>query len=253
MTIKISSLTDIYIGSGYKDFKGTSSYLVSETIKLNGKPVIPGSSFKGAVRAIARAASNSCRPNKPKPNKPNRPNNNDKSCETDNHCIVCDIFGMMGMSSKVIFPEFKAEPNFKITVKELNSQFDPKANEDGSKGYKFYKTGDNNYKMTSKIRVEVICKGSSFTGRIYFSNLTKEELALLSYSLALNSNDNQQINMKIGGFKNEGMGEVKISVTEFKVNKELKISLDKLAADYYYMSTANQKGIENIEGILERR
>lgn len=243
--IRIECLTDLYIGSGYRDFKGTGNYLVNETIRSGGRLIIPGSSLKGAVRGIARAVSNSCIPLK-----------NEIKCKPDNYCIVCDIFGMMGKGSKVIFPDFRAEDNAKTAVKDLNAQFGPKVGKDGSRdGYKFYATGENDYKATSVVKTEVICKGSAFSGRIHFSNMTREEMALLSYALTLNEDENQLISMKAGGFKNEGMGELKITVKDCVLSGGRKpdFSLPELATGYYDMKTANQDGIEVLEGILERK
>lgn len=230
--LEIVCNTDVHIGSGYNDFVGTGKELVSETIKLHGKPVIPGSSFKGAVRAIAAAASNSCDPN--------------RKCRSDKHCIVCDMFGTMGWASKVIFPDFCSE-NAALKVVSLNSQFSPQKN---MQGYKFYMTGENKYDGEKEVKVEVIERSSVFTGRIFFKRLTEEELSLLMFSMGLNNkDDDSSINLKIGGYKNEGIGEIYTEATGFKA-AGLNKSPAELAEQYVNKKSANKEAINEINKIL---
>lgn len=230
--LNIICISDLHIGSGYSNFVGTGKELVSETIKLHGKPIIPGATFKGAVRAIAAAASNSCNPN--------------SVCRGNERCIVCDIFGSMGRASKVIFPDFCSE-NAKMKVEALNSQFPPKKKREDQREYKFYRTGENNYEGSKKVKAEVIAYDAEFAGRIFFKRLTEEELSLLMFSMGLNSKE--LINLKIGGFKNEGMGEVYTEVNGFKadgLNKEPA----ELAEQYVNMKSANRSAIDKINDIL---
>lgn len=226
--------TDVHIGSGYKNFIGTGKELVYETIKTSGKPIIPGSSFKGAVRAIAAAVSNSCNP--------------DNTCGGYDRCIVCDMFGTMGFASKVIFPDFCSE-NAELNVVSLNSQFPPQKKEDMQR-YKFYMTGENKYDGEKKVKAEVIERGSVFTGRIFFKRLTEEQLSLLMFSMGLNNKDDESsINLKIGGYKNEGIGEVYTEAAGFKAEK-LNKSPAELAEQYVNKKSANKEAVNKINYIL---
>lgn len=236
--LRIKCVTDLHIGNGYSDFKN-SSVLVKETIKYNNKPIIPGSTLKGTVRALARAISFSC--------------TKDNECKmnyekyTANTCITCDIFGIMGRASKVIFTDFMPENNVKLTVQELNTQFGPsKTKEDG---FKFYETLTNHYGGTHKEKAEMISAGSSFTGKVFFKELTEEELSLLMYSLTLNAEKGQGINLKTGGFKNEGKGEIKAESIEFKINNDnnFKKTPEQLAKNYYNFDSAFQDNMDLIE------
>ena len=223
----------VHIGSGYKDFSDNGKLLISETIKSEGKPVIPGSSFKGVIRSIASAVSNSCSPSSQK-------------CRTDDRCIVCDMFGMMGRGSKVIFPDFKSD-NAKTRIVELNKQFPAKKEEKSY--YKFYATGENNYEMPDKIKVEVITSDSTFSGRIFFKKLSEEQLSLLMLSLGLNDNKEELINLKIGGYKNEGIGEVYTKAGSFKCDKINKTP-SQLAGMYKSMKSVNKKALTELQNIL---
>lgn len=246
--LKIKCMTDVHIGSGYTDFVGNSNVLVHQTIKSDGQPVIPGSSLKGAVRNIARTVSASCSP-KSDENTKCKVSTPKNDIITD-LCITCHMFGAMGWSSKVSFSDFKAI-DADTKVESLNYQYGPHINTDMSKnGYKFYQTGENNYKMPSKTQAELICKGSSFSGKIFFKKLTEEELCLLTFSLGLNKNDGHGINIKIGGFRNEGIGEIKTEVIDFKVNDKSKRSACDFAGEYENQKTAVTNNIEIIEDIL---
>lgn len=250
--IKITCCTDIYIGSGFAYMPENSKQLVYQTMMYDEKPVIPGSSLKGVVRNIASAASNSCLPDIKDNNGARYPDwIKNIRCNVEENCIVCDIFGTMGKGSKVMFSDLHSD-NAKLVVKELNEQYSPKiyTEKDGTaKGYKFYKTGKNDYNM-SKIKAQVVAKGAVFTGRIHFKKLTEEELSLLMFSLGLDDSEGTEIHLKIGGFKNEGIGEVAVNIIEFNCSGEMKKAVGELAFQYYNMKTANQEAIDKIYDVL---
>ena len=251
--LKLTCCTDIYIGSGFSQMPENGKQLVYQTMTYDGKAVIPGSSFKGVVRNLASAVSNSCLPFLPQKDKdvPARyPDGiSNISCKDGRYCIVCDIFGAMSKGSKVMFSDMYSE-NAIFYIKELNAQYGPKpvyTDKHGiAKGYKFFMTGEHSYEMPSKIKARVVKKGAVFTGRVHFKKITEEELALLMFSLGLNDVEGQDIVLKIGGFKNEGMGEVKVSACDFVCSDMLNKSAGELTYQYYNMPTANQDAIEKI-------
>lgn len=242
INLRIKCITDLHIGSGYRDFKN-SSVLVQETVKFDGKPIIPGSTLKGTVRGLARAISSSCKSDRECSIR------YDKFTKTNvvNTCITCDMFGIMGKSSKVIFTDFMPEDNVQVTVQKLNMQFGPNVNKDEKEGFKFYETLPNPYNSSSKTEAELISAGASFTGKVFFRELTEEELSLLMYSLSLNKAECRGINLKTGGFKNEGKGEIKAETIDFKVNNGMKKTPEELAENYNTFKTAVAENIELIE------
>lgn len=248
----LTCCTDIHVGSGASYMPENSNQFVRQTMMYDGKPVIPGSSLKGAVRSIASAASNGCLPKLPFVKNGNAPKYPDGIknilCTPQKQCIVCDIFGTIGKSSKVIFSDMFSE-NAKTEVKRLNSQYSPKSaytESDGTlKGYKFYLTGDNYYDIPAKVNVQVIKQGAVFKGRVHFKKLTEEEISLLMFSLGVNENEEQDIVLKLGGFRNEGIGEVRLRAAGY-VCEGIKKSPSDLASQYYDMDTANKKGIKKL-------
>lgn len=252
--LKLTCCTDIYIGSGFSYMPENSKQLVFQTMQSDGKAMIPGSSFKGVVRNLASAASNGCLPQLhgharyPDGITP-------ISCKNGKFCIVCDMFGAMSKGSKVIFSDMYSD-NANFQIREFNTQFSPKSvytDENGiAKGYKFFKSGENHYEMPSKVKAQVVKKGAIFTGRVHFKKLTEEELSLLMFSLGLNDAIDEQILLKIGGFKNEGIGEVIVSSCDFKCSGKLSESPEDLAYRYCEMKTANTEGIDEIIFILNK-
>ena len=247
LALRIKCVKDIHIGSGYRDFEKTN-VLVQQVIRMNGVPVIPGSSLKGVVRGIASAISASCNPERkclnPKTDKFG-------NFQTD-HCIVCDIFGMMGLASKIVFSDFIPEKEIKTTVKTMNVQFPPNktGGEKGNKGYMFYQTVDNQYNGAQTTEAELVPAGSCFTGKVFFNKLTEEELCLLCYSLSLNNRQGEGINLKIGGFRNEGIGEIKCETIAFEVNNGLAKKPEALAGAYQKCKTAVISNMRDIEDFM---
>lgn len=209
--VEITTISNLYIGSGFHSMVGGNLYSVPVTFQ--NEYVIPGSSFKGAVRNIAAAISNSCMNSECR-----------ETADKDGNvsCIACNIFGHMGQASKVVFPDFKAI-NAKSETLDLNKQYKPK---DKSKGFKFYKTHCEKYESKQKIQVKTVVKDSVFTGRIHFSRLTEEQLSLLLFSMGID----ESFDIKLGGFKNEGLGHVKVRVKDSDINIDK--SIENLCIQY---------------------
>lgn len=225
LKLKITAVDNLYIGSGFSEYKTTGFCL--ETMKFENTLIIPGSSLKGAVRGIASAISGGCI----KPEKdvflPEKIENikcyaikKDDKIESEK-CIVCDVFGMISYASKVSFSDFVSE-GLNTQEEKINQQFSPNVKspkyKDESnryhKGYKFYKNDCEEYSLDEKLNVETVKKGTVFEGKISFKRLETEQLQLLLFSLGLD----ESFNMKIGGFKNDGYGQIKTEAISFKIN-----------------------------------
>ena len=243
--IDIDIFTDspLHIGTGGKIFVYGDKILVREIVRYDGQPVIPGSSFKGTIRQIAEAVSDSC-VSKSKDN--NIPKCTVKSNYTDK-CIVCDMFGTMNWRSKVIFPDFKAY-DVRTEILKCNSQYQPKKEKTGY--YKFYKAAERQekYILKKRIMIEAVKKDSVFSGKILFKDLSEEQLSLLMFSLGLDKNN--PIVIKLGGHKNEGLGDIYIETVEFKCKGLGKTPAD-LAAQYERMNSASPKAIKILRNILK--
>lgn len=229
LKIKFIVEKELYVGSGFvSESKNGFTY---ETMKHNGKCVIPGSSVKGVIRNICRAVSDGCIPFQKEKIKVREDYKGEcikgkKNGEFyDNWCIVCDMFGSINptLKSRISFSDFVSE-NAEVNITDKIQQFSPNPNsesyfdDDGyHKGYKFYNSiysneYDDDYQGTQKIKIEKIEKGSEFEGKILFKNIKDEELSLLVFALGLDGN----ILIKIGGFKAQGMGDMRSECIELR-------------------------------------
>lgn len=228
--LKLVTLGYVHIGSGFSsENKGS---FVLETIKdFDNKPIIPASSIKGTVRNICSAISDGCLPRVDEKYKYLMPKSIRCSDFKDNNniirecCIICDMFGMIGkvsLASKISFTDFKAT-EFSLENKWANQQFSPNMNngkyKDGSKfkGYKFYYTSCDVKKSDKQVYIETIKPKSEFIGKVFFKNITEDELQLLLFACGTDG----YINLKIGGFKNDGFGEVACYCEELVINGEV--------------------------------
>lgn len=247
--IVITCIDNLYIGSGFSTVNNNQLY--NETIKYGNEYIIPGSSFKGAIRNIASAVSEACLPklSEEEKRKVTIPKGDNK-CNAQKRCIVCDMFGAMNYASRLIIPDFKAE-TANTEVLELNVQHGPEINDkyknkDGSsKGYKFYKTYCKKYDDSNKVRVNTVEKDSVFSGRIYFSNISEDQLSLLLFSMGID----RTFDIKLGGYKNDGLGHVKIEIVDSKINVD-KTPLE-LAQEYPDKAGNRKEQIKKLREILK--
>lgn len=241
LELKITALDPLHIGSGFCHMK--NGKLFSETLKEQDRLIIPGSSLKGAVRQISRAVSDGCIDVRGEKEKKKDKNGNKSYVLFENEeqkrrcfigkgkcsaCIVCDLYGMMSLASKVRFSDFVSD-SVKTEIISVASQYSPDITKKhyktwtGSsnvhKGYKFYKTNCQPMPVSAdKDVIEAVPKGTVFTGTIHFRGLDDEQLELLTYSLGLG----EQFSPKLGGYKSVGLGTVKVNPVKFIVNGETK-------------------------------
>ena len=247
--LKVSLVTvdPLFIGSGFQELE--NGQFVKQTLTEGGRPIIPGSALKGTVRQICRAVSHSCVPNGSckinLPEKTLRQCKTEKQAESDHACIVCDMFGKMGWSSKVFFSDLIAE-NGKTERFYAAHPFAPHPDskkyldKNGYHRYKFYKTKINEVTELKKDQLRAVPPKTVFTGEITYRDLDKEELGLLLFGLG----QTQKISLKLGGYRNEGFGTVNITLVSEQISDMLELTneyIDSVDDDLYY------NGIEALE------
>ncbi len=235
--LRITTLDNLYLGSGHCRFE--NNMLFNETLTEDKKLVIPGSSLKGAVRQISRAVSDGCIPvmNEKKNTvclddkyegkrckiilHTDDKDDNDRKNKSSNICIVCDMYGMMGLASKVIFSDFTAEKS-RTDIINVPKQYTPNIksptykDDEKHKGYKFYNTVCKKKSDSCDNIIEAVSKGVEFRGRVSFKHLCEEQVELLMYSLGLS----KTFGMKLGGYKSIGLGTVQVDCEKFVLNNE---------------------------------
>ncbi len=240
ITLKITTVDNLYLGGGYTSFDKDNGF-INETLEESGKAVIPGSSVKGAVRQVCRAISDGCIPiekndryeldysQKKKCSIGKTERINGSNAIVSFHiCMVCDMFGMMGLGSKIKFSDFVCDEKdvFKIvSVPKLPlMNVDGKEGDKPYKGYKFYKTFCEPINVGNSNKVRAVKSGAVFNGAIDFEGLKGKELALLMCSLGISKEDS--FSHKLGGYRLCGLGTVNFSVVNFMLNDEEKTTED---------------------------
>lgn len=221
INFKMEVITSLHVGSGMQ-FLDDKNSIYNAFYKWNKQYVIPGSTLKGCIRHIAESISHSCFSGKFKYDKKIYKPIKNKTEEKDGKCIVCDVFGSMGMKSKVQISQLILEKGHPCT-KLLPNLKGPHITEslledDKIKGYKFYHHGKENIILKGEVPYEVLPKGSIFTGKINYKGISQEELNLLCFSLGFSG----EIMPKLGYGKPAYMGSVRFIPDEQKYEQYAK-------------------------------
>jgi CRISPR/Cas system CSM-associated protein Csm3 (group 7 of RAMP superfamily) len=95
------------------------------------------------------------------------------------------------------------------------------------KGYKLYPTECETFDGNPDLQIEVVPPDTEFCGRIYFERLSDDELKLLMFALGMDDS----FDIKLGGFRAEGLGECYMLYDALFVNGE-NADANELANDY---------------------
>lgn len=228
-------------------FVGKSRYNSQQFLTRNGKCVIPGSSLKGMLRSLAETVGGGCFVTDPK----GQYGKEYKACsKVQTLCIACRMFGMMerGKGAKVhkgnvsisdaLLQEEKPETKlFEILLANCGTRHEPfyRTPDTGKIDGKSRKLYFHQPKRTDTVpsipenlksraeRIAALLPGHHFGFKVHFSNLSKEELELLIYVLALEEDVGVEIGKeklilhgplrhKIGYAKPLGMGSCHINI-----------------------------------------
>jgi len=249
LKVRLVTVDPLFIGSGFQELE--DGQFVKQTLTENGRPIIPGSGLKGAVRQICRAVSYSCVP-KEKIRMPRGTFSqckNEREAKFDSGCIVCDMFGKMGWSSKVFFSDLIAESGETIRCRAAQ-QFPPHPEAekyldgDNCHAYKFYKTKIDSVTKPQNDLLRAVPPKAVFTGEITYRNLEEQELELLLFALG----QTKTISLKIGGYRNEKFGTVNLELTSADI-PDIKAKAQKYKE---YMKQDNGYPNDNIERLEDK-
>ncbi|MDN5294008.1 MAG: hypothetical protein PWQ31_1313 [Eubacteriales bacterium] len=125
IVVEFTALTPVAVSAG--SYKFVDGKYVQDAISHAGKPVLPGSSVKGVVRAVAEAVSASCFSvtmgiNKHLLEKALPKQNSQKCSDYRAACPACSLFGLAGkesLKSRVEFGEFTTVGDVKLELRQL--------------------------------------------------------------------------------------------------------------------------------------
>lgn len=206
-------LTYLHIGTGITEAStGKLPPLYQPTFRVNGKPRIPGSSLKGAVRTVVEAITPSCvLQTKARTTAGRRTSCSDPS----KLCPACRMFGAMGFLGRVSFSDGRPISGG-TTMVSLPQMWRPRPEEaqryyqaDGQpRGYKFYLHGQVD---RGSVPVEVWHTGSKFSVGVQFVDLTERELGLLCVAMGVSPDEAPGLTLKFGGHKPSCCGSARLS------------------------------------------
>jgi CRISPR/Cas system CSM-associated protein Csm3 (group 7 of RAMP superfamily) len=187
----------LFVGSGAYEFdpnaRGDCPDVWYTFYRRNGQICVPGTSIKGAIRAIVEAISNSCVSQSREHER--RLIELDKAhlpaeCKVpDSLCPACRLFGVTGFRGKVSFTD--ALPIGPIQTKRVKIpelwHHDPKRIRKLDRARRFYERKRfEEFRNLSPERgrwfVEAIPVNSAFKTTLFFENLSIEELGLLFHA-----------------------------------------------------------------------
>ena len=216
---RIIARSPVHVASGITDLTGVVPSLVKAHFRCKGKPTIPGSSLKGAIRSIVEAISYppSCirvswAQSEKLPTNVNRCTEVKRSATRTKLCIACRMFGAMGYLGQVQFSDATADTD-KTEIIQIPPLHAPHPREslyyESRKiiGRKFYMHGANGKTAAGNVPTEVCRPGTTFGMRVDFDNLQPSELILLLVALG---QGNPRLWPKLGGGKPACCGSVEI-------------------------------------------
>jgi CRISPR/Cas system CSM-associated protein Csm3 (group 7 of RAMP superfamily) len=215
----------------------------------NGRHVIPGSSFKGMLRSLSEIIGGGCHVTDPR----GQYSKSLAACHNAQKlCIACRMFGMMerGSHAKVhmgnvsigdaLIREEKPQPlTLQVLLSSCGTRHEPfyrtpKTGRLDGKSRKFYFHQPQRTESVPNIpenlqsraqNINALKPGHHFDFEVHFTNLNKEEIELLIYTLVLEENSqveigeekvklNGPLRHKIGHGKPLGLGSCHITINK---------------------------------------
>lgn len=205
-TIKgtLVALSPIHVASGSVELTGRQPSLVKAHFRCGGRPTIPGSSIKGAIRSIVEAISQppSCL-RVTQARFDNLPSNVRRCTKQESLCIACRMFGAMGYLGQVHFSDAVLQQG-DTEIVQIPSLFAPRTREQiyfesgRVKGRKFYMHGQDGQTAPGNVPIEACPLGSQFSLHVDFENLSDSQLGLFLTALG---QGNPKLFPKLGGGK----------------------------------------------------
>jgi len=229
LRVTVTAKTPLHFGSGQLGYDEKASLFVNRLNRENDQIVLPGSSFKGMLRSVFEAVSESCMPTE-----------RDLRCSYANAlCLACAMFGFLGYRGKLRFSSFLAQgATENLTLPQLYSH-PTHLNQ-----RRFYRHSTA-YASISRVAegksgselYECLSPGAVLRGNITYQNLTEDQLGGLLFALGLGWGE--PIYHKLGYAKPVYLGSVQLDVKQEDTTKTLlspaqqAYDLEALAAAYY--------------------
>jgi CRISPR/Cas system CSM-associated protein Csm3 (group 7 of RAMP superfamily) len=209
--------TPLHVASGTLEMTQIpEAPLVKAHVRSGGRPVVPGSSLKGAIRSIVEAISLSClRITRARDNQ--LPRETAGCWDEKSLCVACRRFGSLGYQGQVRFGDAVLRKGMNARWVKMPALYAPRGRaglyfERGQvKGRKFYRHGRP---ATGDTPVEVCPPGALLDFALQFENLQPAELGLLLIALGQGE---PRLYPTLGGGKPACYGSVEVRVAELEI------------------------------------
>jgi len=216
----------LFVGSGAYGFdpnaRGDRPDVWYTFYRRNGRLCVPGTSIKGAIRAIVEAISNSCVSQRHPRERISSPHH--QPCRFQNEksplCPACRLFGAIGRTGyrgRVHFSDFLPNGEVRSQIVKIGELWEPKRYDSTKRRFyeskSFQPTGDSRPQSGFRF-VEAVRKETKFQGILMFENLSEAELGMLFHALGWAVEGERVIIAfapKVGGAKPRCFGSVQFN------------------------------------------
>lgn len=216
LTLRLETLPGQYVSPSTGRLALTSSpggeIVAQQGARAAGRPVLPGSGIKGAVRTLYELLSFSCDPLV-------RGGDRRDRCTAASCCDACSLFGCQGYSGRVSFTDaVPAAPEaVKVEVRKVPIPWTPKA--DRTPGQlRLYDLGEATFlapgRKTAQSAPRILARevfSGTFETRLQLANATPVEMGRLLLTLGLGTGLSTRFYPRLGGVKYDGKGAVRVA------------------------------------------
>lgn len=214
LTVEITCRTPLHIGSGSPLGLGPDrKQLVGGIAAVRGDgdalaPIIPGSSLKGAVRAVVEAITPSCERVSARGADGARPCRSAAAL-----CPACRIFGAPGWRSTIGFGDLAPAQGVTVTMQRVGQRYSHR--NAPRRGRRLYRPSPEEPLPDKEETLAVVAAGGRFRGAIYLDGVDREGLGLVLLALGIPPQGLPYL--RLGGGKNRGLGIVDAEVRAGRV------------------------------------
>jgi CRISPR/Cas system CSM-associated protein Csm3 (group 7 of RAMP superfamily) len=219
----------LFVGSGAYEFdpnaRSDHPDVWHTFYRRNGQICVPGTSIKGAIRAIVEAISNSCVSQIRRPRE--QVSSSHQPCrfkdEKSPLCPACQLFGTTGYRGRVHFSEFLPESPGKPEIVKIGELWEPRRYDPAKRRFyerKSFQTAGDTRPQRGFRFAEAVRKGTKFRGAFMFENLSDAELGLLFHALGWATEGERVIiafTPKLGGAKPRCFGSVEFKPVRLRL------------------------------------
>lgn len=182
-----------------------------EAARSMGKPVLPGTGIKGAVRSLYELTSSSCNPFHGGCGMRQRSFAADP---LEPVCEACSLFGCPGWMGRISFEDARPAGEVTVGVEKVIAPFEPNPEKTGG-DFRLYDLmpGDaasSDRGQPPKRVAREVFRGE-FTGTLTFRNVSALELGRVLTCLGWRPEGPPRFLMRLGGAKYEGRGAVEVT------------------------------------------